>query len=293
MTDATLNHPNLIQGVFRSPSFGKTAKPALKTRFFAERIWWQTALLLLATMPVTLLALSLDDRLHNGIPIWIKPLKFQVSMALHLATFAIIASWFQPPQRKSGWMSALAVVSSLAALVEIALIGGQAARGVGSHFNIGASMDHIIYSVMGVGSLLLILPALIIGIRILFAKPTDRMPNLLKAANGSGLLLSFVLTLIIAGYLSMQGSHWVEAPATDVDGVPIVGWTKRGGDLRVAHFFATHLMQVIPFLGLLSVTYLGRRSRLSWSLVCCGVIGGTALTLGTFFQALAGQPFLG
>jgi len=45
------------------------------------------AMLILVMVPTTLAAL-LDDRLFNGINIWIKPLKFQASLALHLVTIA-------------------------------------------------------------------------------------------------------------------------------------------------------------------------------------------------------------
>ena len=37
--------------------------------------------------------------------------------------------------------------------------------------------------------------------------------------------------------------------ATDgTEGLPIVNWSKKYGDLRVAHFFGIHAIQIVPFL---------------------------------------------
>ncbi|MEM7662554.1 MAG: hypothetical protein AAF292_09920 [Pseudomonadota bacterium] len=276
----------------RKASPHRTSNDQPRDHFFAERVWWQMAIVLLAGIPVVLLALAIDPRLHNDVSIWIKPLKFQISMALHLITLAVLVRMFSEKTRRSSWITALAVSSSFAALVEITLIGGQAARGVGSHFNTDAPMDNIIYAIMGVGSLILILPALIIGIRFLASKSTDRMPSTMKLAAGSGLLLSFVFTLTVAGYMSMQGGHWVEAPTTDANGLPVVGWTRQGGDLRVAHFFATHIMQVVPIAGWLAVHRLRWRQPRATLLVGTTAVLMSALALGTFVQALNGQAFI-
>ncbi|MEM6899861.1 MAG: hypothetical protein AAF583_08830 [Pseudomonadota bacterium] len=259
---------------------------------YAERVWWQMAIFLLAGTPLVLLALIVDTRLHNEIPIWVKPLKFQVSMALHLITLAVLVRMLKDQTRHASWLTALAVSSSLAALIEMLLIAGQAARGVSSHFNYATPLDGIIYAIMGVGSLILILPALVVGFRFLAAKPSDRMPISMKYASASGLLLSFILTLVIAGYMSTQGGHWVEAPATDADGLPVVGWSRGGGDLRVAHFFATHIMQVVPTIGALSGYVFALRPFRGLMLVAFSAIGMSALTIGTFLQALNGEAFI-
>lgn len=44
-------------------------------------------------------------------------------------------------------------------------------------------------------------------------------------------------------------NHWVGGQATDDHGLALMGWSRTGGDLRVAHFFALHGQQVIPAIG--------------------------------------------
>jgi hypothetical protein len=107
-------------------------------------------------------------------------------------------------------------------------------------------------------------------------------------------LLGFILTLGIAGYLSsLPTGHWVSAPPTDSAGLPIVGWTRQGGDLRVAHFFATHLMQFLPLVGFLLDKKIRLKVMKPKTLVYVLAVMGVVFTLGTLMQALDGEPFLG
>src|SRR5690606_38973715 len=72
----------------------------------------------------------------------------------------------------------------------------------------------------------------------------------LRLSAALGLVLSAVTTLVIAGYMSsVAGAHWVRNVTTDAGGLPLVGWSQQVGDLRVAHFFASHGLQFLPMLG--------------------------------------------
>jgi hypothetical protein len=103
-----------------------------------------------------------------------------------------------------------------------------------------------------------------------------------------GLILTFVLTVPVAGYMSSGTGHFVGTPETGAL-MPLMGWSREVGDLRVAHFLATHAMQALPLLGLAALVLPG---ALAVRTVWAGAGLYIVLVAGTFAQALAGQPFL-
>jgi hypothetical protein len=202
-----------------------------------------TGVLLLVMMAPTLLAFALDARLLNGISVWIKPLKFEASLAVQLLTVAWLMLCLPPEIRNGRLARGLAMALAAAALFEIAYIVHQASRGEASHFNRTTPAADLMYSLMGVGALVLVGTTAAIGAQIL--RHGERRQPLVFAA-GLGLILGAVLGGASGLYMSAQTGHWVGGVASDAGGLPIVGWSRLGGDLRVAHFFGLHLMQVLP-----------------------------------------------
>jgi hypothetical protein len=105
-----------------------------------------------------------------------------------------------------------------------------------------------------------------------------------------GLVLTFGLTLVLAGTLSQNGSHFVGGSGSDAGGLWLMGWSRDGGDLRVAHFFGTHALHAVPLAGLLAGRWLAPRPAraVTWAVATAW----TALCIATFVQALGGKPFL-
>ena len=253
-----------------------------------EPLFAAAGFLMLALMVPTAAALLLDTRTLAGVNLWLKPLKFEAALASYLLTLAFFAAWLPAGVTAKRWYRVYSTVVVAAIVGEMIWIGGAAALGVGSHFNESSAIWAALYAFMGVSAVTLTSASVVYGV-LIQRNPATGLSPAMKASVVNGLVLTFVLTLIVAGYMSSTGSHLVGGNLSDAEAAPIFGWARDGGDLRVAHFFATHAMQIIPAFGILSALGLGRMNRLPVDLFSLTLV---ALTIFTFVQALAGQPFL-
>jgi hypothetical protein len=276
------------------------AKPAralpwqeyLTGRLPPARLAWSGVGLMLSLLPATLVLLELDPRLLNGISVWAKPVKFQLSLALHLATLGLLLRLLTPAAQQS-WTLRLGFLLALAAaFFEILYITLQAARGRASHFNIETPLEAMLYQAMGVGAVVIVLVAAQLGVAV-YRHAAPETGAGLRLGAVLGLVLGAAATLVTAGALGsgeIAGfGHLVGGYPDDSRGLPLLGWSQSGGDLRVPHFFATHLMQGLPLLGLVADRAGPGRAR---QLVWAGAVLGAAVIVATFLQAVAGRPFL-
>jgi hypothetical protein len=247
---------------------------------------------MLALALPTLAAQALDTRTLIGVSVWDKPLKFEISIAVHSITLALIVSRMTPQARASGLVRGAALVNVLAGIGEIAYILYQAGRGRASHFNFETPFEIVMYALMGAGATAMVIATLVLGLKARKSLAPELGAGL-KLAIVLGLTLGATLTLITAGLLSSGTlapfGHWVGGVRSDANGLPFFGWSTTGGDLRVPHFFATHLMQALPLLGLAADRLAGRYSP---SIVATGAVVGVGVVVATFAQAVMGMPFL-
>ncbi len=239
-----------------------------------------TGLILLAAVPL-LLAMALDPRVFQGESVWMKPLKFHLALSVYLGTLALYArylpsSW--PAARR--WRVYVAVVVGCI-LLELLWIGGAAALGTASHFNVGSLFWSMAYAAMGVAAVTLTSASLVMGIGVWRNAGTGLHPAL-HLSLALGLVLTFGLTVPVAGFMSQNLSHHVGVPATGAS-LAVMGWSREVGDLRVAHFLATHAMHALPLVGLLT-----RSQGVVWA----AAAGYGLLVAGSFAQAISGLPFL-
>jgi hypothetical protein len=258
--------------------------------FRREPLFAGAALCLACLMLPTAFAMLLDKRTLLGVNIWVKPLKFEIALLVYLVTLAWFAAWLPKDVLASAgyrWF-AIAVVGAIAA--EMIWVGGAAAFGVGSHFNQATPFMGTIYGLMGLLAVLLTSASLVYGVVIL-RDPASPLDPAFRFAVGIGLILTFVLTVIVAGYMASHTGHTVGGNASDANGLPLMGWARDGGDLRVAHFFATHAMHVIPAFGLL----VGLILPATAGTIAVGLFstGYTLLVGYTFMQAIFGRPYWG
>ncbi len=111
-------------------------------------------------------------------------------------------------------------------------------------------------------------------------------PRLSTAVNAPALLTTAPLA---SGAIAGPG-HWVGGPRSDATGLPLFGWSTTGGDLRVPHFFAVHLLQALPITGWLA-DRLNVRFASNWVWAVTGL--DLVAVLLTMLQAVVGQPFMG
>ena len=259
----------------------------------------RTAVVLcVAMLLVTLLAYGLDDRMLRGINIWSKPVKFAVSFGIHLATLLWLASLLTHEAQHYFSTRLALIAASAASITEVFYVALQSASGRASHFNFETPFDSFMYyGVMGGSALIIVMATFALGVSLL-RNPKPSLATGLRLGAGWGSIFCAVATLIVAGALASGrfsgAGPWIGSIRTDAGGLPIVGWSRNVGDLRVPHFFATHLIQILPLVGWLA-DQLASKTRNSpnprWVVIV--VLMLTLLIVsGLFVQALSGQPFI-
>lgn len=205
---------------------------------------------LLANMGALFLALSLVLAIYLpfntqqvlGINSMIKPIKFSLSIWIYFWTFAYLFHYVND-QKKVRNFSILAVVVMV---FENSVITVQAFRGKLSHFNQTEIVGGILYSLMGVMIVWVSIATLIMAIRFIRQKTyTISTPFALSIKIG---LVLFVVFSFWGGYMSAINSHNIGGQIGEA-GLPLLNWSTLFGDLRVAHFFGIHSLQIIPIFG--------------------------------------------
>jgi hypothetical protein len=240
---------------------------------------------MLALAGVTTLLQLADPRLLGGVSVWVKPTKFLVSTA----AFALTSAWFfglvRPERRRAPGMRLLVGILIVSASFEIGWITWQAAQALHSHFNTESALASVMYGLMGLFAVLLTATAPMLAWEIA-RRPAPGFASDYRTAVILGLVLTFILGVTLGGYMSGQPGHAVGAEGGRV---PLVGWNRSGGDLRVAHFLSIHAQQIVPAIALLAGAA-GLSAARRWLALIAGTGLFVLLTLGLFAQAIAGQP---
>ncbi len=247
----------------------------------------------------------LDDRELVGVPIWLKPFKFSVSIAVYTTTIAWLLSLLDRRQRLGWW---LGTVITAALVIEIVIIVAQAARGRQSHFNNQTALDSTLYSVMGATIAIAWMCTLVLAVLLLIQRLPDR-PSALAVRFGllvglGGMMVGFLMTMPTKAQLDLPegeaptivGAHSVGVPDGG-DGLLLVNWSTTGGDLRAGHFIGMHALQALPLLGFLLVLASRRFARLRFDRVRSRIVivagsAYAALTVLLVWQALRGQSIV-
>lgn len=239
----------------------------------------------LAAIPL-LAAATLDQREFLNAPVWQKPLQFHLALSTFILTLAFFARFLPHGMTTRNWRIYAGIVT-FCILAELLWVGGAAAFGTASHFNVDNPVMATLYGLMGLFAVILTSPSLVMGIAI-WRNTTTGLNPALHLSIALGLILTFTLTLIAAGTMSSMPGHLIGTPTTHAS-LPIFGWSREVGDLRVGHFFATHALQVIPLVGLAATRLPPAKAH---ALVLTASALYIALVAFAMWQAFQGQPFL-
>lgn len=242
--------------------------------------------------------LLVDDRVLDGAPIWAKPLKFAISGAVYGATWSWLCGLIDHRERTV--RRASAVIVGLLGL-ELVVIVGQVLRGRRSHFNFETLFDAVLYEIMAVSIVVVWCGALVLTVLVFRSDIQDRP---LRLAVGLGAVISLVgiglgalmtipagdqIAAVNAGQdFHSLGAHTVGA-SDGGPGLPLLGWSTTGGDLRIPHFVGMHALQAV-------LLWHALLARTSWPelvrsrLVRVGAAGFAGLLALLTWQAYRGQP---
>lgn len=278
-----------------------------------------TAFVLTFFAALSFAGIFLDDRTLLGVPIWLKPFKFFISLAIYNLTLAWLISLVRDRGVRIAWW--LGVAIAIGSYVEMAVIAGQAVRGLRSHFNVSTPLDAALWTTMGSTIVMVWLATAWIGVLLLLQRrhePSSQSrggiaDGMADRANALAIRFGLVIALfgLGSGFLMTSpkpgqipsdgapdfvGAHAVGVPDGG-PGIPLVNWSADGGDLRVPHFVGMHALQALPLVAfgllLLSRRYTwlvsaARRTRL----VLAFAAFWSGLTLVVLWQALRGQSLI-
>ena len=210
-----------------------------------------------------------------GVNIWYKPFKFALSIGLYAITMAWYC-YYLPSFNLPLFNWTIIILFGF----EILYIALQAGRGQASHFNLSTPLYAILFQLMGLAAAIVTLYTAYIGVLFFI----NDFPSL-SMAYVWGIRLGIIIFVVFSFEGALMGgrmAHSVGGEDGNI-GIPLLNWSKKYGDLRIAHFIGMHALQVLPLLA----NYLLKNTKAIF--VVSALYG--LLALFTLIQALNGKPF--
>jgi len=211
-----------------------------------------------------------------GINAFIKPFKFFLSTVIFSWSMAWYVHYLNIPGLSKWYSWTVILVLSF----ELFWITFQALKGELSHFNVSSSFNGFMFAMMGLTISIMTLFTLVIG--LYFFKSIPELPVAYLWGIRLG-IICFVIFAFQGGIMGAQLSHTVGA-ADGGPGLPIVNWSTKFGDYRIAHFVGMHALQILPLAGFYLLT--STRSIIVFSLIYF------AICFAVFIQAMMRLPLI-
>lgn len=258
-----------VSGARMSWRLAQSLLRSLGTAFEINRALTIMGSAMLLVLLATVVGLFVDHRVITGVPAWLKPAKFAISVSVYCFTFVWLLGFIENHPRLVRFTANVTVISFI---VEMVVIITQAARGTTSHFNMTSPINSFLWMSMG----LFITFVWAMNLLLAFMLVQQRIPDrtfawslrLAVIISSIGMAVAFLMAKPTPAQVASggHGAHIIGAHSVGVadggPGLPVLGWSTVGGDLRAAHFVGLHALQVLPLLGWISTRRKGNTSFL-------------------------------
>jgi hypothetical protein len=205
---------------------------------------------------------------------WYKPFKFAFSTFL----FAWAMAWYcyYLPSFNIKLFNWTVIILLGFEIVYIAI---QAGRGELSHFNLSTPVYAALYSAMAIAATAVTIYAAYVGM-LFFTNNFPALPIYYVWA----IRLSIVIFVIFSFEGFVMGSKLTHTIGgkDGGEGIPILNWSTKFGDPRIAHFIGMHSLQVLPVLSF----YVLKNTKATLFVSTLYFL----LAVYTLIQALQGKP---
>ncbi len=206
---------------------------------------------------------------------WYKPFKFAFSTFL----FAWAMAWY------CSYLPSFNIILFNWTVIillgfEIAYIALQASKGQLSHYNLSTPLYSALYSLMAIAATVVTVYTAYVGYLFFITEFTD-LPSYYVLSIRLGILL-FVIFSFEGFVMGSKLTHTIGGQDGE-DGIPILNWSTKFGDPRIAHFIGMHALQILPFLSY----YIFKSTKATIVIAILYAV----LAFYTLIQALKGKPF--
>jgi len=242
----------------------------LKTR--NESLYYFGLICLVLAIIFLLMSKISDLQVYN-VSAWYKPFKFALSTTLY--AWAMAWFCFYLKDFNIQWFNA-AVIILLG--FEIAYIAIQAGRGQLSHYNLSNGFYSFMYTLMALAASAVTIYTAYVG-WLFFKGDFPQLPDYYLWAIRLGIII-FVIFSFEGFVMGSKLTHTIGG-VDGGEGLPLLNWSTKFGDPRIAHFIGMHALQVLPLLSF----YLLKNSKIT--IVVAFLYA--ALAIFTLVQALQGK----
>jgi hypothetical protein len=205
---------------------------------------------------------------------WYKPFKFAFSTFLFAWTMAWFCAYLPNFNIQLFNWSTIVLLG-----FEIVYIAIQASKGQLSHFNLSSPTYSFLFSMMAIAATAVTLYTAYVAL-LFFTNHFPTLPSYYLWSIRLGLII-FVIFSFEGFVMGSKLTHTFGGPDGD-SGIPILNWSTKFGDPRIAHFIGMHAMQVLPILAF----YLLKNTKATIVLAILYAL----LAVFTLAKALKGKP---